>query len=343
MYTTEPVHSRQPGPLVVGVRRLWITDDLLTDGLSEDTALAVELTIGNQGAEAVTVGAASFSCLLSVDPKRPEATLSLPPVAGAEGDFPDDLPPEGSLLAPVSIAAHERKPFWILFRGYRYPDSDVPRRVTIRVDGAQLRPGEPATAIVLDVADPARGGLQWSVAPPSGGWTIGIENVNFVNDHLRGLMTGSRLSRLTRVGPVLWEVALVSCLLVETKGSLASATSSFGVSGLASAVTAPVYSWGRWQDPRQAGIYWGGEALLAGEVQRSLSGDMTMKPRLYGALAIDVGVEVDVGAIRLAASPFPLVAGRRGLPRWSWRAGYTHWWINGAGTDGVGGAVQLAW
>jgi hypothetical protein len=340
MYPSEPLISPRGGEVVMGVRRIWITDDVLSSGVGEDTALVVELAIANPGTKPVNVGGASFSCFLVLDSQHPEDTLSLSPVGGAEGDFPGEVPSEGSLLAPMAIPPGERKSYWALFRGYRYPDSDVPRRVTVRLTSSS---GDGRT-VDLDIADPGRGRAKWEVVPPRSGWAIGILNTSLFGDHLRGMAAGTELARSMRMGPLLWDVGLVSALLIQTKGSLTSATSSFGVSGFTSTLTAPVLGWGTPQEPRQLGLYGGGEALLVAEVQPPApSGTMPPKPSLYGALAVDVGVELDIGAIRLAGGPFPLTPTRRSMPRWAWRVGYTHWRVNGGGADGYSGGIRFAW
>jgi hypothetical protein len=60
-------------------------------------------------------------------------------------------------------------------------------------------------------------------------------------------------------------------------------------------------------------------------------------------LAAEAGIEVDVGARRLAATPFPLSYTGRALPRWLFRIGYTHWWVAGGGSDGYTTSARLSW
>ena len=58
----------------------------------------------------------------------------------------------------------------------------------------------------------------------------------------------------------------------------------------------------------------------------------------------EAGLEVDVGALRSAATPFPLTAaGRNQLPRWFFRVGYTHSWIGHGTADGYLTSVRLTW
>jgi hypothetical protein len=67
-------------------------------------------------------------------------------------------------------------------------------------------------------------------------------------------------------------------------------------------------------------------------------------PHVYGLLSGEIGLELDVGALRFAASPFPLSpTGRAPLPRWLVRAGYTHTSIGGFQADGYLSSLKLAW
>ena len=72
-------------------------------------------------------------------------------------------------------------------------------------------------------------------------------------------------------------------------------------------------------------------------------GDMT-PPSVYGAILAEAGIQLDVGALRFAGTPFPLAPlGRLPLPRWSIRLGYTHAWIGGAQADGYVSSLRLTW
>ena len=54
--------------------------------------------------------------------------------------------------------------------------------------------------------------------------------------------------------------------------------------------------------------------------------------------------ELGVGALRNAATPFPLsTVGDNPLPRWTFRLGYTHSWIGHGTSDGYLTSFRLAW
>jgi hypothetical protein len=54
-------------------------------------------------------------------------------------------------------------------------------------------------------------------------------------------------------------------------------------------------------------------------------------------------VDVNIGAVRLAATPFPLAPAGLALPRWSVRAGYTHWWVGDGGSAGYTTGFLVIW
>ena len=319
------------------VKGVWLTDELPAEGSAENSALVVELELGNDGAEPVSVSPVSFTCLMEIDADHPSETLSLLPGGGAEGPFPGEVPGERSVLAPIVIPPGQTRSFWALFRGYRFPASEVPRRIILRIPRPDARPLE------LTLADPARGRLRWTLAPPSGGWTVGFLNTSLFSDHLHATMVSTQVSRLRRSGRLLWEIGLFSSVLVQTHGVLSSSTSSFAGSGLAARVSTPLALWGTARDPRELGFYAGGTALVLLETQVPQPADNPSTPTFYGALTAEVGLELDMGAVHLAATPFPLSQVGRALPRWSARIGYTHWWLAGGGSDGFISGLRLAW
>ena len=67
-------------------------------------------------------------------------------------------------------------------------------------------------------------------------------------------------------------------------------------------------------------------------------------PPAYGEGGPEVGLEFDVGALRNAATPFPLSpVGDNPLPRWLIRVGYMHSWIGHGTADGYLTSARLAW
>ena len=68
-----------------------------------------------------------------------------------------------------------------MFRGYRYPGSDVPRKVTISLPDARGR------RVQLVIADPARGQLRWEVTPFAGTMIYGIQNTALIGPALDGM------------------------------------------------------------------------------------------------------------------------------------------------------------
>jgi hypothetical protein len=52
---------------------------------------------------------------------------------------------------------------------------------------------------------------------------------------------------------------------------------------------------------------------------------------------------LDLGALPLARTPFPLVPVGRGLPRWSVRLGYIQSWAGGAASGGYATTIRFTW
>ncbi len=334
-----PLRLREPatafaGALRVKAERVFLTDDILAGGIGDESGLVVELTLTNHGTEPYSLSVGGLSCLMEIDSRRPADTLSLLPAGLGEGTFPGDVPTEPSPRGPMAIAPGQTGSYWVLFRGYRFPDSDLPRRITVRMPGVGGPPWD------LTLADPGHGRQRWKVEPIDGGWTVGLDNSSLLRDHLRATVVSTQFSRLSRLGPMLWEVGLNSSVLVQT---LPTSTSSFAGSGLGTRMTAPLLNWGTPQNPRQIAAYGGATALLLVETQSQEAVDNMTLPSVFGVLAAEAGLELVIGARRLAASPFPLSAVGRGLPRWSTRVGYTRWWVADGVTDGIVSGLRLAW
>jgi hypothetical protein len=333
---SEPAIATAEG-LRVEVERVFLTEEVIVDGVGDGAALVLELTAENSGSGSYSVKASALSCLMGRDVDRPGETLLLAPSVNGEGAFPGAAPEETELTT-IEVPSGQTRSFWVMFRGYRFPDSDIPRRITLEMPGAD------GQTLRLVLADPARGSLRWNVGPTNSAWTIGFQDESLYSSYLRATAVSTRFARISRAGPLLWNVGLTSTLLVQTQGALRSPTSSFSSVGLEASVTAPIRQWGAALDPRRLGLYAGAQAevLVALEPSRP-AGDTTL-PSIYGGFEPEVGLELDIGALRTAATPFPLSnAGRNPLPRWLLRYGYTHAWFGHGTTDGIVSSFRLIW
>jgi hypothetical protein len=248
------------------------------------------------------------------------------------------MPAEGSLLAAVSIPPGQSRVMWALFRGYRFEGSETPRRITLRV------PVEGGAPLLLVLADPARGALRWQTPPVTSGWSYGVKNVALLAPGMSGPAPSTEIVRVSRYGRILWDLGLLSTVFAETKGHrLQSETNVFTGAGLTLHVTVPLLSWGSEQAPRQLGVFGGGSTSFVAEIPRPRDpGDMT-PPHVYGFVQAEGGVELDVGAMRLARTPFPLAPDGRALPRWTLRLGYVQTWAGGATSAGYFTSIRFTW
>jgi len=335
-HATERMAARG-GATGVEVASVRLTDDVRGAGIGDGSALVVELRLTNDGARPRTFVATSFACLMEVDRRRPRETLSLPPGGGAEGTFPDDAPIDGSPFAPLTIAPGETRDFWVLFHGYRFANSEVPRRITLRIPADDHGAG----AVELTLADPARGRMRWEVPPEPGQLTAGFQNTSLLGGDLRGTAVSTLLSWQSRHGRLLTDVGLASTLFVQSAGPLASATSSFLGTGLAAHLTLPLLTWGTPEAPRTIGVFAGGMLLALTEIQSPAASNRA--PNVYGALVAEAGLELHVGRVPLAATPFPLSPAGPALPRFSVRLGYAEWLIGGHSAGGYTTSLRLAW
>jgi hypothetical protein len=333
---SEPIGAAA-GNLRVDVQRVFLTDATLDDGVSDGMALVVELAIVNGGSQPYSLKPTSLWCLMQVDARRPNETRLLPPSMNGDGAFPGS-PPEGADLSQIDVAPGQTRSFWVLFRGYQFDGSEIPRRITLTVPDAEGR------ALELVLADPARGDLRWETPPKGSAWYIGIQNSSFYGSYAQATGVSTRLARLARVGRFLWDAGIVSSVLVQVQGSLRSASSSFMGTGLDLHLTLPLFSWGDPSQPIRLGPYAGGQIQTLIAIEPAPKGENPQAPPVYGEGGPEVGLELDVGALRNAATPFPLSpAGRNPLPRWLIRVGYTHTWIGHGTSDGYVSSVRLAW
>jgi hypothetical protein len=321
------------------VGRVFLTDDTVDNGLGDGAGLVVELTLTNGASTPYTLPPSAVWCLMQVDTRRPDETRLLPPSVNGDGPFPGAVP-EGGDLAPVQVPPGGQRSFWVLFRGYRYAASDVPRRIALTLpDGA-------GHSLEVVLADPARGELRWEVAPARSGWTYGVQEGPLYGGYVQATSVSQRIARLTATSRFLWDVGLLSSTLVQVQGPLRSTSSSFTGIGLEAHLALPLWRWGEPASPVRLGPYLGAQiqTLLAMEPTPKQTTPPPPTPAVYGQGGPEAGLEFDVGALKPAATPFPLAqVGDNPLPRWSFRVGYTHAWIAHGTGDGYFTSVRFAW
>jgi len=336
---TEPgsIAPMTDATLTVAAGRIFIDSRTTNFGMGEDSVMAVELGITNTDREPYSLSAASISCWLELAPDLPAETRSLTPAGGGEGPFPEDSALDDLKLGSVSIPPGQTRSYWVVFRGYRYPGSDVPRKVTISLPDARGR------RVQIVIADPARGQLRWEVKPVASTMIYGIQNTALFGPALDGMGMSALIGGVSRAGPILWDFAVTSRMFVEQEGGLMSPTSTFSGLGGSAHVTLPLAGWGAWQDPRQVGIYGGGEAQILTPVQRKQQpGEPVPQPVWHGALIAEGGIEFDIGTLRPGTTPFPISFAGLSAPRWSLRFGYTYWRAGGGDSHGYVSSLRLA-
>jgi hypothetical protein len=337
---TQPVSMAPMTDATVSVEagRVFLTDNVLGSGMVDESALAVELGITNAGREPYSLSAASISCWMELSPDAPGETLSLTPAGGGEGPFPKGLSLEDQQLGSTTIPPGETRRYWVVFRGYKYAGSEVPRKISLLMPDARGR------RIRVVIADPANGRLRWEIAPKRTGYMYGIQNTTLLASGLTMTGIAGNLSLVGRAGPILWDVGLSARMLVQQRGGLESPTSSFTGTGINAHVFLPAVTWGSWQDRRQFGFYAGGEAQFLVAIQPPpRSGEMAEVPNTYGTLAAEGGLELSVGSRHHPSSPFPISYTGPALPRWSIRLGYTHMFVGGLNSGGYTTTFRLAW
>jgi hypothetical protein len=334
---TEPLSAREPSSaLKVEVAAILLSDDVARQGVAEDAVVGVSLRVRNDGGVPYTFNASSCWLFLEGDERRPEKTLSFAPAAGGEGAPPTEVDEDAPLRA-VAVAPGETRMLWVLFRGYRFPDSDIARRVTMTLPGLD---GQPLHVLL---ADPARADQRWEIAPPTSRYMPAIQSASLLGAQTKSQIAGSALARVATAGRFLWDVELRSGLAVQTEGRLKSALSTFSVSALALHLTAPLWTWGPYQDPTRFGVFAGGGGAVWSEVMTTAQARAGEKPNVYGAWFVDGGLELDFGTWRPAATPFPLYLDPKpGLPRWSLRLGYTQSWFGSATSAGYMSGLRLS-
>jgi hypothetical protein len=321
----------------VQVSRVFLNEETVTDGVGENAALVVELEIENHGAATYRLNPGQIWCLLQIDTRHPDQTRLFPASVSGDGTFVGFVP-EGVEVPPVDVAPGQTRTAWVLFHGYRFADSDIPRRVTLTFPDPEGR------TIELVLADPALGYLRWTVPPTHSTVTFGVQDRAVYSSYAQLQAVSTRLSRLARTRRFLWDIGITSTTFIQVKGALRSTSSSFGGVGFDFHLIAPVFSWGDPADPVRLGPFVGAEAQLLVATQPTQTDPNAAPPPIYGEFGPEVGLEMDVGAVRLARTPFPIVPDRHNpVPRWLFRIGYTHTWIGHGTADGYISGFRIAW
>lgn len=337
VHPTQPLRVDAPGALKVDVHRLLLTEDVPWGGLREDTALVVELDLVNSSTVPRDFNITSLTCLLELDVEAPQTTLSLPLGAGAAGTFPGEVGEDLLETKPLTLPPGSTLRIWALFRGYKYPGSDIQRRVVLTFPGPDGRP------MRLVLADPARGTLRWTLPARKSSVMLGLDSISLLGGTAKMTGLASEITFLRRQGRVLLDLDLTSAMLVQIQGSLTSPTSSFAGSGLAAHVAYPLLEWGPDHDPRRLGLFAGGQGQLLVSLDPPPPPDGKPMPHVYGVLSVDAGLDIEVGALGPALGPFPITTTGTPLPRWFIRLGYTQWFVNGGTAAGYTSSFRLAW
>jgi hypothetical protein len=317
------------------VSRVFVSSELREQGLGADMDLVVELRVSNAGKAPRRIAPGSFSCLMAIDEDRPEETRALLPGGGGEGAFPGEPPGEGSLLAAITVPPGETRAAWALFHGYRFDDSEVPRKILLRV------PVEGGAPLTLVLAEPRHGRLRWETPPVRSAWAIGLHNGSTFASGLRTNITSTEIGKVTLSGPLLWDVSLISTVLVQQAGPLVSETSAFTATGFSAHASLPVHHWDGRVDRGHVGVYGGGSAQLMVELAKPHSADDMFRPHVYGLFQAEGGLELAFGSKALAGTPFPLKAQGRTLPSWFFHVGYQQTWAGGVTSGGIVSSLRF--
>jgi hypothetical protein len=310
----------------VTLEQLRVSSHDIRFGFGDDSELVVFVDVTNLGSAPYSLDAAAATCWMELAPDRPAETLSLTPISGGEGDASRGRPDDRK-LGPITIAPGETRRYWIAFRGYRYPRSDVPRKITV-----SFPPDGNGKPVRLVLADPARA-QRWEVQADRGVAGYGIKYASLFASGMQGQAMSGVLTIVSRAGPVFFDVGILTGLFIANAGRLASGTSTFNIVGARVHLAVPFASWGTWQAPWRLALYAGagGHGLLGGRREEA----SPQGPNTYAVFAVEGGIELDVGAQAPAALPYPISFTGRPLPRVSLRVGYTHWFAQSVPGDDV--------
>jgi hypothetical protein len=334
---SEPLRATGGG-IDIAVDRLLVGDDILASGVDDEAAVGVELTVTNRGAVPYRLNLARTSLWLELDPNHPQDTRSWAPIGAGAGTVPDDNPTVVADMPTLVVDPGHAVQAWVMFFGYRFDGSEVPRRVTVNV------PGPDGENLRITVADPARGALRWRLPAQRSQWMVGFHNSSFIGGAFQGLAPATALARVARAGPFLWDIGLVSGVAIQQQGSLTSSTSAFSTLGLFAHLTLPVFGWGNGHDHRRVGVYAGGGSAVWVQVLTAEETRQKVRAGTTGVLSLDGGLELDVGSRLPATTPFPLdPQARVALPRWLIRIGYAQGWLDGAAAGSLVTSFHLVY
>ncbi|HXU62756.1 MAG TPA: hypothetical protein VN962_13695 [Polyangia bacterium] len=335
-------HLSQPAEVLtrgfaIEVSRVYLNEETVTDGVGDGTALVVQLNITNRSATPYQLSPGQIWCLLEIDARHPDQTRMFPPSVSGPGEFTGYLP-EARELPSIDVPPGQTRTAWVLFQGYRFKDSDIPRKVTLTL------PDPNGKTVELVLADPGTGYLRWIVPPTRSTFAFGVQDRALYGGYAQINMVSTRLSRMARAGRFLWDIGLVSTTVVQVKGALRSSSSSFGATGFDFHLSLPLLKYGEDAYPIRFGPYVGGELQLLIATEPTQTEKPAMAPPVYGEVSPEIGLEMDVGALRLARLPFPVWSETRNpVPRWLFRIGYTHTWIGHGTADGYLSSFRIAW
>lgn len=278
-----------------------------------------------------------MSLWLSLDDRHPQDTYAWSPIGAGEGPANPDALTVVPAIPTITVAPGQTTRAWVLFLGYRFEGSETPRRVTLNA------PGPDGQVIRVTLADPAHGALRWRLPAQRAQMMIGFQNNTYFGGAFQGLVPLTTFARVGRLGPLLWDVGLVSGVAIQQQGALVSATSAFQVLGVAAHLTAPLVTWGRGREQRRLSLYGGGAAAAWIEVLRPDDMKAGRVPSSMGVFTVDGGLQLEFGRLAPASTPFPLdPQGAVQLPRWSIALGYTHAWMDPGSAGGLVSAFRLA-
>ncbi len=234
--------SRSPPPAAgsdVQVRRVFLTDETIENGVRDGMALVVELAVTNHDTIPYGLPPTGLWCLMQVDARRPAETRLLPPSMNGDGAFPGALARGGG---PQVDRRRARADAIVLGALPRLP---VRRQRRPAPDHARRCPTPRGDTLEVVLADPARGDLRWNVTPTHSTWTVGVQGGIAYGSYVQAMAFSERVSRLATAGRFLWDAGLVSTTLVQVKGALRSTSSSFTGLGVDAHLTCPLLALGR--------------------------------------------------------------------------------------------------
>ena len=207
-------------------------------------------------------------------------------------------------------------------------------------------PDAEGRALELVLADPARGDLRWEVPPTRSAWYLGVQNGSLYGSYVQATsISEPRLAPGARRAISLGRRAGLDGGGAGAGGAPLGELVVHGHRARRAPDPAALLAGATPTQPIRLGPYLGRPDPDADRDRADAqAGRRPQPPPVYGQGGPEVGLELDIGALRNAATPFPLSpAGRNPLPRWLVRVGYTHSWIGHGTADGYITSVRLTW